>query len=327
MVIQDITLDQIESASRIVYAEMQPTPQYCWPLLCESLGTEVWVKHENQTPIGSFKLRGGLVYFSQLAKSSKKPKRVVSATKGNHGQSVGFAARKYGIPATIVVPYGNSTEKNNAMLSLGVELIEHGDDFQSAREFAIKMAYENSLKMIPSFDPHLVTGVATYSLELLKAVKDLDIVYVPIGLGSGICGMLAVRDALKLRTKIVGVVSTHAKSYAESFTSRVPVESPVNTKIADGMACRIPEQSALELIWKGVDRIVQVSDEEIAEAIRILHESTHNIFEGSGAAAYAAAMQDSSRLKGCKVAVIASGGNIDRKVYAAVLNGEDYAAL
>ena len=213
------------------------------------------------------------------------------------------------------------------MLSLGVELIEHGDDFQSAREFAIKMAHENSLKMIPSFDPHLVTGVATYSLELLKAVKDLDIVYVPIGLGSGICGMLAVRDALKLRTKIVGVVSTHAKSYAESFTSRVPVESPVKTKIADGMACRIPEQSALELIWKGVEQIVQVSDEEIAEAIRILHECTHNIYEGSGAAAYAAAMQDSSRLKGCKIAVIASGGNIDRKVYAAVLNGEDYAAL
>ena len=325
--IQNITLDQIESASRIVYAEMQPTPQYCWPLLCERLGTEVWVKHENQTPIGSFKLRGGLVYFSQLAKSSEKPKRVVSATKGNHGQSVGFAARKYGILATIIVPYGNSTEKNNAMLSLGVDLIEHGDDFQSAREFAIKMAHENSLKMIPSFDPYLVAGVATYSLELLKAVKELDIVYVPIGLGSGICGMLAVRDALKLRTKIVGVVSAHAKSYAESFTTRVSVESPVNTKIADGMACRIPEQSALELIWKGVERIVQVSDEEIAEAIRILHECTHNIYEGSGAAAYAAAMQDSLRIKGCKVAVVASGGNIDRKVYAAVLNGEDFAAL
>ncbi len=325
--IQDITLDQIESASRIVYAEMQPTPQYCWPLLCENLGTEVWVKHENQTPIGSFKLRGGLVYFSQLAKSSEKPEGIVSATKGNHGQSVGFAARKYGIPATIVVPYGNSIEKNNAMRSLGVNLIEHGHDFQSAREFAIKMANDNSLKMIPSFDPLLVTGVATYSLELLKAVKDLEIVYVPIGLGSGICGMLAARDALKLGTKVVGVVSAHANSYAKSFISRHKVESPVNTKIADGMDSRIPEQSALELIWEGVERIVQVSDTEITEAMRILHECTHNIYEGSGAAAYAAAMQDSSRLKGCKVAVIASGGNIDRKVYAAVLNGEDYAAL
>ena len=212
------------------------------------------------------------------------------------------------------------------MRSLGVKLLEHGDDFQSAREFATNMAHENSLKMIPSFDPLLVTGVATYSLELLKAVKDLDIVYVPIGLGSGICGMLAVRDALKLKTKVVGVVSAHANSYAKSFTSRRPVESPVNTKIADGMDCRIPEHSALELIWKGVERIVQVSDDEIAEAMRILHECTHNVFEGSGAAAYAAAMQESSRIKGCKVAVIASGGNIDREVYAAVLNGKTFAA-
>ena len=327
MVIQDITLDQIESASKIVYAEMQPTPQFCWPLLCESLGTEVWVKHENQTPIGSFKLRGGLVYFYHLTKSSKKPKRVISATKGNHGQSIGFAALKYGIPTTIIVPYGNSIEKNKAMRSLGVNLIEHGNDFQSAREFATKMADDNSLKMIPSFDPLLVTGVATYSLELLKAVKDLDIVYVPIGLGSGICGMIAVRNALKMKTRVVGVVSAHASSYAESFTNRRLVESPVNTKIADGMACRIPERSALELIWKGVDRIVQVSDEEIAEAIRILHECTHNIFEGSGAAAYAAAMQESSKIRGCKVAVIASGGNIDRKVYADVLNGKDFPKL
>ena len=324
--VQDITLDQIESATRIVYAEMQPTPQYCWPLLCESLGTEVWVKHENQTPIGSFKLRGGLVYFSHLAESSEKPKSVVSATKGNHGQSVGFAARRYGIPVTIVVPYGNSIEKNNAMRSLGVNLLEHGDDFQSAREFALKMSHENSMKMIPSFDPLLVTGVASYSLELLKAVKDLDVAYVPIGLGSGICGMLAVRDALKLKTKVVGVVSAHASSYAESYISRRPVESPVSTKIADGMACRVPEQSALELIWEGVERIVQVSDEEIAEAMRILHECTHNVCEGSGAASYAAVMQESSRVKGCKVAVIASGGNIDREVYAAVLNGEAFTA-
>ena len=225
------------------------------------------------------------MYFSHLAKSSEKPKSVISATRGNHGQSVGFAALRYGITATIVVPHGNSIEKNNAMRSLGVNLVEQGDDFQSAREFAINMAHENSIKMIPSFDPLLVTGVATYSLELLKAVKDLDVVYVPIGLGSGICGMVAVRDALKLKTKIVGVVSAHASSYAESFTRRLPVESPVNTKIADGMDSRIPEQSALELIWEGVERIVQVSDAEITEAMRILHECTHNIYEGSGAAA------------------------------------------
>ena len=321
---QAITLDEIEVAARIVYAEMQVTPQYCWPLLCERLGTEVWVKHENHTPIGSFKIRGGLVYFAHLAKSSEMPKGVVSATRGNHGQSVGFAARRYGIPATIVAPHGNSVEKNAAMRAFGVHLIEHGEDFQAAREYAKDLAHEKSLKMISSFDPLLVTGVATYSLELLRAVKDLDVVYVPIGLGSGICGMLAVRDALELNTEIVGVVSAHANTYAKSFVSRSPVESTVSTKIADGIDCRVPEQSALDLIWKGVERIVQVSDTEIAESMRIMYECTHNVCEGAGAAAIAAALQESSKNKGLKVAVIASGGNVDRDVFSKILNGENF---
>ena len=321
---QQITLDEIESAASIVYAEMQGTPQYCWPLLCERLGTEVWVKHENHTPIGSFKIRGGLVYFAHLAKSSEMPKGVVSATRGNHGQSVGFAARRYGIPATIVAPHGNSVEKNAAMRAFGVQLIEHGEDFQAAREYAKDLAHEKSLKMISSFDPLLVTGVATYSLELLRAVKDLDVVYVPIGLGSGICGMLAVRDALELNTEIVGVVSAHANTYAKSLVSRSPVESTVSTKIADGIDCRVPEQSALDLIWKGVERIVQVSDTEIAESMRIMYECTHNVCEGAGAAAIAAALQESSKNKGLKVAVIASGGNVDRDVFAKILNGENF---
>ncbi len=321
---QTITLDEIEAAARIVYTEMQATPQYCWPLLSERLGTEVWVKHENHTPIGSFKIRGGLVYFAHLAKSSEMPKGVVSATRGNHGQSVGFAARRYGIPATIVAPQGNSVEKNAAMRAFGVQLIEHGEDFQAAREYAKDLAHEKSLKMISSFDPLLVTGVATYSLELLRAVKDLDVVYVPIGLGSGICGMLAVRDALNLKTKIVGVVSAHGSTYAEVFSSGRPVESPVSTNIADGMACRIPELSALELIWKGVERIVQVSDTEIVESMQIMYECTHNVCEGAGAAAIAAALQESSKNKGLKVAVIASGGNVDRDVFAKILNGENF---
>ena len=321
---QTITLDEIEAAARIVYTEMQATPQYCWPLLSERLGTEVWVKHENHTPIGSFKIRGGLVYFAHLAKSSEMPKGVVSATRGNHGQSVGFAARRYGIPATIVAPQGNSVEKNAAMRAFGVQLIEHGEDFQAAREHATDLAHEKSLQIIPSFDPLLVTGVATYSLELVRAVKDLDLVYVPIGLGSGICGMLAARDALNLKTKIVGVVSAHASAYAESFSSGRPVESPVSTKIADGMACRIPELSALELIWKGVERIVQVSDTEIVESMQIMYECTHNVCEGAGAAAIAAALQESSKNKGLKVAVIASGGNVDRDVFAKILNGENF---
>ena len=321
---QTITLDEIEAAARIVYTEMQATPQYCWPLLSERLGTEVWVKHENHTPIGSFKIRGGLVYFAHLAKSSEIPKGIVSATRGNHGQSVGFAARRYGIPATILVPHGNSVEKNAAMRAFGVHLIEHGEDFQAAREYAKDLAHEKSLKMISSFDPLLVTGVATYSLELLRAVKDLDVVYVPIGLGSGICGMLAVRDALELNTEIVGVVSAHANTYAKSFVSRSPVESTVSTKIADGIDCRVPEQSALDLIWKGVERIVQVSDTEIAESMRIMYECTHNVCEGAGAAAIAAALQESSKNKGQKVAVIASGGNVDRDVFTKILNGENF---
>jgi threonine dehydratase len=323
---QAITLDEIEAAARIVYAEIQATPQYCWPLLCERLGAEIWVKHENHTPIGSFKIRGGLVYFAHLAKSSEMPKGVVSATRGNHGQSIGFAARRYGIPATIVAPHGNSVEKNAAMRAFGVQLIEHGEDFQAAREYAKDLAHEKSLQMIPSFDPLLVTGVATYSLELLRAVKDLDVVYVPIGLGSGICGMLAVRDVLELNTEIVGVVSAHANTYAESFVSRSSIESPVSTKIADGMACRVPEQSALELIWKGVERIVEVTDNEIADAMRMLYECTHNVCEGAGAAAIAAALQEASKIKGRKVAVIASGGNVDRDVFVSVLKGETFVS-
>jgi threonine dehydratase len=203
-------------------------------------------------------------------------------------------------------------------------LIEHGEDFQAAREYAKDLAHEKSLKMISSFDPLLVTGVATYSLELLRAVKDLDVVYVPIGLGSGICGMLAVRDALELNTEIVGVVSAHANTYAKSFVSRSPVESTVSTKIADGIDCRVPEQSALDLIWKGVERIVQVSDTEIAESMRIMYECTHNVCEGAGAAAIAAALQESSKNKGQKVAVIASGGNVDRDVFTKILNGENF---
>lgn len=316
-----LTLEDIESAARTVYAGMLPTPQYCWPLLCERLGAEVWVKHENHSPVGAFKIRGGLVYFAHLAQSGRIPRGVISATRGNHGQSVGFGARRYGIPATIVVPHGNSVEKNAAMRAFGITLIEHGDDFQSAREFAEALAREQSLHMVPSFHPLLLAGVATYSLELLRAVKDIDIAYVPIGLGSGICGMLAARTALQLKTEVVGVVSAHASAYAKSFSTRRLIESPANTELADGMACRIPEPAALELIWKGVDRIVQVTDEEVAAAMRTLFECTHNICEGAGAAAAAAAAQERSRVAGRRIALILSGGNIDRQVFARVLTG------
>ena len=315
-----ITLDDITSASRIVYADMPATPQYRWPMLCERLGTELWVKHENHSPVGAFKIRGGLVYFDHLVSTGHIPKGVIGATRGNHGQSVGYAARRYGIPATIVVPHGNSLEKNAAMRALGVTLIEYGDDFQASREFAQKLAKEQSLHLVPSFHPLLITGVATYSLELLQEVKDIDVVYVPIGLGSGICGMMAARDALNLKTSVVGVVSAHARAYAESFSAGYAIESPVTTHLSDGMACRVPEPEALELILQGVDRIVQVSDDEVSAAMCMMFECTHNVCEGAGAAALAAATQEKSQLAGCKVAVVASGGNVDQAVFAEVLN-------
>ena len=288
-------------------------------MLCERLGTEIWVKHENQTPVGAFKLRGGLVYFEHLAQSGAGHGGVISATRGNHGQSIGFAARRYGIPATVVVPQGNSVEKNAAMRALGVELIERGADFQESLELAISLAAERSLHLVPSFNPVLIAGVATNSLELFSAVNDIDIAYVPIGLGSGIGGMLAVRDALKLKTKVVGVVSAHATAYAKSFAAGRLIESPVTTRLADGMACRTPRPDALEIIMKGVERIIQVTDDEVARAMRMLFECTHNTCEGAGAAALAAAVQEKDRISGQKVAVVASGGNVDREVFAAVL--------
>lgn len=314
-----LTLPQIEAAAETIYKVLPPTPQYSWPLLCERIGTEVWVKHENHTPIGAFKIRGGLIYFDLLAQERDRTKGVISATRGNHGQSVGLAARRFGIPATIVVPHGNSHEKNAAMRALGVELIEHGEDFQAAYEYAVALAQERDLHMIPSFHPLLVRGVATYALELLRHVPDLDVVYVPIGLGSGVCGMVAARDALRLSTRVVGVVSKHAPAYELSFARRVPVEHPVTTQLADGVACRTPEPEALEIIWRGVERIVAVSDDEVAAAMRALFEDTHNVAEGAGALSLAAVLQERDRLSGKKVAVILSGGNVDREVFTKVL--------
>lgn len=315
-------LKDIEAAAAIVHQQMSPTSQYRWPMLCERLETEIWVKHENQTPVGAFKIRGGLVYFEHLAKTAFARAGVISATRGNHGQSIGYAARLKTIPVTIVVPHGNSIEKNAAMKALGVELIEHGSDFQDALETAVALAADRNLHLVPSFHPLLVAGVATYSLELFRAISDVDVAYVPIGLGSGICGMIATRDALRLKTRIVGVVSSHATAYARSYAAGEPVESAVSTVLADGMACRTPQPDALKAILGGADRIVQVSDADVASAMRTLFECTHNTCEGAGAAALAAAFKEKPLVAGKKVAVVASGGNVDRSMFAAVLNEE-----
>lgn len=316
---RDFSLGSLESAAAIVYATLTPTPQFAWPLLRDALGAEVWVKHENFTPTGAFKVRGGLVYFRELTQRGR-PAGVISATRGNHGQSVGFAARKYGVPATIVVPHGNSAEKNAAMRALGVDLIEHGDDFQEAREFAGQLAAERNLHMIPAFHPDLVRGVATYALELFRGAPALDTVYVPIGQGSGISGMIAARDALGLATEVVGVVSAHAPAYKLSFEARTAVEHAVTTEIADGMACRVPDQSALDIIFKGASRVIAVTDDEVAAAMRLYFSATHSTAEGAGAAPLAAALAEAARNRGKRIAVVLSGGNVDRDMFARILS-------
>lgn len=312
------TLRQIESSAHHVYSVLPSTPQYCWPLLSERLGVEVWVKHENHTPVGAFKIRGGLVYFADTA-IGNGTREVITATRGNHGQSVALAARRHGVPSIIVVPVGNSVEKNAAMRALGARLIEQGDDFQAAREHAVALAETSGAHMVPSFHPLLVRGVATYSLELFRAVDGLDRMYVPIGLGSGICGAIAVRNALSPNTEIVGVVSAHARAYALSFESGQQTESPASTVLADGVACRVPQPEALEAIWKYVHHIVEVTDEEVAEAMRTLYECTHNCAEGAGAAAIAAIARERGQLGNKKVAAVLTGANVDREVFADVL--------
>ena len=316
-----LSLNEIEAAAALVHTAMPPTAQYAWPLLSRRTGCETWVKHENHTPTGAFKVRGGLVYMDRLKRRSPHTSGVVSATRGNHGQSIALAAARNGIAATIVVPHGNSVEKNAAMRAFGAELVEAGSDFDAAREAAMKLAGERGLAMVPSFHRDLVAGVASYALELFRTAPPLDTVYVPIGLGSGICGTIAVRDALGLEAKVVGVVSTEAPAYALSFAAGKVVATNSADTMADGMAVRGPDAEALEVILKGADRVVQVSDAEIGTAMRAYYEDTHQLTEGAGAAALAALLQERERLAGKRVGLILSGGNIDRPVYLRTLAG------
>jgi threonine dehydratase len=313
--------DELDAAARIVYEAMPATPQYAWPLLAERLGTEVWVKHENHTPVGAFKIRGGLVYCARLREREPGVRGVISATRGNHGQSIGFAARKHGLPATIVVPHGNSREKNTAMRAFGVELIEHGDDFQEAREHAARLAAERGLHFVSAFHRDLVLGVASYWLEFLRAVPDLEVAYVPIGQGSGMAAAIAAKQALGHPVELVGVVSAHAPAYALSFAARRVVAHPVTTQLADGLACRQPDAEAVELICRHVARVVQVTDSQVAEAMRVLFACTHNVAEGAGAAGLAAARAEPERVAGRKIGLVLCGGNVDSEVFAKVLAG------
>jgi threonine dehydratase len=309
----------LEDAARVVARTMAPTPHYAWPLLAERTGAEVWVKHENHTPTGAFKIRGGLVYCDALARGDERVAGLISATRGNHGQSLALAGRLAGLAVTIVVPQGNSVEKNAAMRGLGAELIEHGRDFDAAREHAGALAERGGLRMVPSFHPDLVRGVATYAAELLRALPDLHTVYVPIGMGSGICGMIRARDLLGLSTRVVGVVAAGAPAMALSFAAGHVVTTPTAETFADGMACRVPDPTALAIIRAGAERIVEVTDAEVAAAIAALWRDTHNLAEGAGAAGLAALLRERDAMRGRRVAIILCGGNIDLAVARRVL--------
>ncbi len=305
------TLSELEAAAALVHGVFAPTPTIAWPLLAARTGTETWVKHENHTPTGAFKVRGGLVYMERLARERPGVRGVVSATRGNHGQSLAFAGQRHGVPVTILVPRGNSAEKNAAMRAFGARLVEHGADFDAARVEAMRLAEVEGLEFAPSFAPDLVKGVATYALEFFRAAPPLDALYVPIGMGSGICGCILARDLLGLNTEIIGVQSTGAPSYALSFAAGHVVTTDSADTLADGMATRVPDAGALAIIRAGAARIVTVTDDEVAAAIRAYWTDTHNLAEGAGAAPLAALMQEREAMKGRRVGLVLCGGNID----------------
>lgn len=309
------TREELEGARREIHRVFAGTPQYAWPLLARRTGTEVWVKHENHTPIGAFKVRGGLIHVGRLARENLAPNGIVSATRGNHGQSLAFSGHRFGVPVTILVPYGNSREKNEAMRAFGARLIEHGNDFDAARLEAMRLAEAEGLRFAPSFHRDLVLGVATWALELFEAAPDLDLLYVPIGLGSGISGAITVRDLLGLKTEIVGVQSENAPSYALSFAAGHVVETQTADTKADGLATRVPDPQAFEIIKKGASRIITVSDDEVRDAIRAYWTDTHNLAEGAGAAPLAALIKERDKAKGRKVGLPLCGGNIDLELF------------
>jgi len=316
------SLAELESAVARVREVMPPTPQYCWPLLSERVGCEVWVKHENHTPIGAFKIRGGLVFLGELMAAGEQVSGLITATRGNHGQSIALAGKKYGVPVTVYAPRGNSAEKNIAMHAFGADLVEFGSDFDEARIESDRVAKEKGLTFVPSFHPWLVRGVSTYAYELFSAVRDLDTVYVPVGMGSGICGLIMARDLLGLDTKIVGVVSENAPAYALSFEAGEVRETNSALTFADGVACRVPDPLALEVICTGADRIVTVAEDEISQAIRDYYSDTHNLVEGAAATPLAGLKKERNSMQGKKVGLIVSGGNMDAQPFADVLSGK-----
>ena len=312
-------LQDLDAAAAVVYRTISPTTQQQWPLLSARCGFPVWVKHEHQTPVGAFKVRGGLLYFHELMQRHGTVRGVVAATRGNHGQSIAFAARQYGVPVAVVVPAGNSADKNRSMQALGAELIERGHDFQAALDAAREVAAERGWELVPSFADVLVRGVASYALELLRAAGEIDTLYVPIGLGSGICGAIAARDALNHRARIVGVTSASAPAYARSLAAGHAISAEATTRIADGVACRTPVPEALEIMRRGAERIVEVTDDQVEDAMRVAYDDTHTVIEGAAATSVAALLAERGALHGRTAAIVFTGSNVDRGTYARIL--------
>jgi threonine dehydratase len=316
-----LTLEELDRAASLVYRVMAPTPQYAWPKLRNRAGCTVWVKHENHTPTDAFKVRGGVVYMDRLMRSQPRIAGVVTATRGNHGQSISFSSARAGIPATIYVPYGNSPDQNASIGSFGARVVEFGKDFDEAKHEAYRVAAAENLHFVPSFHWDLVAGVASYALELFRAVESLDAVYVGVGMGSGICGLITVRDLLGLKTEIIGVSAVNAPATALSFEAGKPVTTPTARTFADGIATREPVADVVETIRRGAARFVKVSEDEMAEAMRVYYDDTHQVAEGAGAAPLAALLQERGRMANKNVGVILTGGNIERTRFLEVLAG------
>jgi threonine dehydratase len=314
-------LAELERAAGLVYQVMAPTPLYAWPKLKRRAGCNVWVKHENHTPTGAFKVRGGIVYLDRLRREQPQIGGVISATRGNHGQSLSFAAARAGIPATIYVPNGNSPDQNSAIASFGAKVVEFGCDFDEAKHEAFRVAALQGLHFVPSFHRDLVAGVASYALELFRAGPKLDAVYVGVGMGSGICGLVAARDVLQRDTEIVGVSPVRANATALSFAAGRPQPQATARTFADGLATREPNSEAIASMCRGVSRWVEVTEDAIAEAMRIYFDDTHQVSEGAGAAPLAALLQDRDRVAGKNIAVILTGSNIERVRFQQVLGG------
>ena len=316
-----LTTEDLADATRIVAAHVPVTPAYRWPLLERVTGTPTWVKHENATPTGAFKVRGGLVFAERLTREANAVPGLIAATRGNHGQSVAYAAREHGLPATIVVPEGNSPDKNASMAAFGADLVVYGRDFQESLEHARSLAAERGLVFVPSFHPDLVAGVATGAAELHAQAGPLDVIYAPVGLGSGVCAHLAVRDLRGAATEIVGVVADRAPAHALSFAAGRPVSTPDADTFVDGVATRTPVPEAVAAMVAGVARFVRVSEEDAADAMRILWQTTHQMPEPAGAIGLAGLLGDTGRRPGATAAVIMSGGNCDTELIGRVILG------